>query len=251
MTRWQGMASVPSSVLALKTRRTAFGLLHFDADRRRRVAAFELAVLDRRQHEGQVTFLAARELLVAVDEDDAILLGERQRVLDGGIARADDQDRLVLVFLGVVQLILHDAQVLARRAQLAQVALQSDGEHDMFRDDGVALGELQRERALLPGDGGDAGAVADVDLVLRKFLVPRADDLLARPGGERHRAAQRQHRRLGHHVLALLVFVDRVGGVLLGLEQHVRDAQLGRVRRGRQAARSGAYDGDLDGIGHG
>ena len=50
-----------------------------------------------------------------------------------GVARADDQDRLVLVFLGIVQLILDDAQVLAGHAQLAQVALQADGEHDVLR----------------------------------------------------------------------------------------------------------------------
>ena len=86
----------------------------------------------------EVAFLAARELLVAVDQDDAVLLGERERVLDRRVAGADHDDGLVLVLVGVVELVLHELEVLARDAELAQVALQADGEHDGLGLDGRA-----------------------------------------------------------------------------------------------------------------
>lgn len=63
--------------------------------------------------QGYEVDLAARKLLVAVDHDHAVLLGQRQRILDRGVAGTDDDDRLVLVFLWIVELIPDDGEVLA------------------------------------------------------------------------------------------------------------------------------------------
>ena len=118
--------------------------------------------------------------------------------------------------------------------------------------DRVAARELERERALLPADRGDPGALAQVDLVLREALRPTPPRTCSRVAAANDEGtAQRQDRRLRHHVLALLVLVDRVGGMALGFEQDVRDAELGRVRGGREPGRAGADDCDLVDVRHG
>ena len=138
--------------LGVEARRTIVGFDHFDARRRCAVAALELALLDRGENQVEISFLAARELVVAVDQDYAVLLGKTERVFDCGVSRADDHDGFVLVLLRVVELVLDYRQVLAGRTQLAQIALQADGEHDRFRVDRTAVGERDRERAALAGD---------------------------------------------------------------------------------------------------
>ena len=62
--------------------------------------------------------------------------------------------------------------------------------------------------------------------------------------------AQWQDRRLRHHELALLVFEDRVGRMLLGFEQDVRGADVRRAAGRRQAGRAAADDGDLERFSH-
>ncbi len=62
-----------------------------------------------------------------------MLLRERERVLDRGIARADHDDGLAGVLVRIVELVLHAVEVLARHAQLAQVALHADGEDQLAR----------------------------------------------------------------------------------------------------------------------
>ena len=81
--------------------------------------------------------------------------------------------------------------------------------------------------------------------------MPALEDVLAHAGRELERAAQRQHVRLGHHVLALLIALDRVGVRGALLEQHVRHAELGGPRGRAHAARAGTDDRDLDPLAHG
>jgi hypothetical protein len=216
-----------------------------DLHRRAAVAALELALLDGVQHQRQVSLLAARELLVAVDENHLVLLGERDRVLDRGVSRADHDDGLALVGLGIVELILHARQALARDAQPAQVALEADRENHPARVEGLARLGADLERPALSGDGDDLLAVTDVDAQFRDLGVPGVEHRLALARGKAQGAAQRQDLRLGHDVLALLVLVDRVRGLVGRLEQHVGDGELGAVRGGGQPRRARADDADL------
>ena len=162
----------PAGGLGGEARRAAAGLDHFHAARRRAVAAFELAVLDRGEDQRQVAVLAAREFLVAVDHDHAVLLCQRDGVFDRRIAGADNDDGFVLVGLRIVELVLHDGKILARRPELAQVALQADREHDRFRRNTLAVGGLDLNAALLTLDRLYAGAKAEVDAVLAEFRDP-------------------------------------------------------------------------------
>ncbi len=66
---------------------------------------------------------------------------ERDRILDRGVAGADDDDRLALVFVGIVELVLDERQVFAGAAELADVALQADA-----HDDEIGLDRLRRSR---------------------------------------------------------------------------------------------------------
>ena len=174
MTRWQAIGFGARA-----------GVLHVEAragvspsgsprpcSRRGAVAALELALLDRREHQREVALLAARELLVAVDQDHAVLLGERQRVLDRRVAGADHDDRLVLVLVGIVELVLDDARSSPGHAELAQVALQADGEDHVLGRDACRRGQRELERALRAADAVTPGAVADVDLVAGRAPRP-------------------------------------------------------------------------------
>ena len=71
------------------------------------VADGDLVFLVGSKNECDVAILHTHKFFNAVDQDDAILFGQRQCVLDTGIARADDDDGLVFVFCGIIELILH------------------------------------------------------------------------------------------------------------------------------------------------
>src|SRR5262249_21786374 len=121
------------------------GAQRIDALRARVVVALDDAVLDRLQDRLLVALLGAPELVLAVDDDDVVLLRQADRVLDRRIAGADDDDRLAFVFVRIVELVLDERQVLAGHAELADVALQADAEDDEVAFDRMAVRALQLE----------------------------------------------------------------------------------------------------------
>ena len=166
-----------------------------------------------------IALLGAVELVTAVDDADLVVVGQRQRVLDGSIAGADDDDGLVAIGVGVVELVLHQLQILALAAQLAQIALQADRQHHPLCGDGLAAGGIEQKAIRRGADADDRGAVADLDAQSLGAIVPGLEHGLALAGGERGYRAQRQYRRLGHYLLALLVAVNGVGKMRLGFQQ--------------------------------
>ena len=82
------------------------------------------------------------------------------------------------------------------------------------------------------------------------MLVPGAEHLLALAGLEIEVRAQHELARRRHDVLALLIFVDRVGEVVGLLEQDVAEAELGGARGGAEPGRTRSDDGDAEGRCH-
>ena len=76
------------------------------------------------------------------------------------------------------------------------------------------------------------------------LLVPGAEHRLALAGVEIQVRAQHQLARRRHDVLALLIFVDRVGEVVGLFEQDVGDAEPRRAGRGAEAGGARTDDGD-------
>ena len=89
----------------------------FDPLRRGVVDALDPTALDRLLDRVQVAGLGPGELGPPVDDDDPVLLDERQRVLDRGVACADHDDRLARVLVRVVELVLHQRQLGAGHVQ--------------------------------------------------------------------------------------------------------------------------------------
>ena len=142
--------------------------------------------------------------------------------------------------------------VFAGRAELAGIAFQADGEHDVRGLHGLAVGELQVEGVFVAADLADFGAVADVDATLLHALAPAAKNLFAAAGAELQVAAQIQEARLRHDVLTLLVALDRLGVGVETFQQHVAGrAAFGAaiaIRRASGSAQPGgtrADDGNL------
>ncbi len=200
--------------------RAPFGLILGGA-RAAVVEALDAAVGDGLEDGGVVGRLGAIEFVAAVDDDDLVVLGQGDGILDRRVAGADDDDGLAVVFVRIVELILHELRVLAGTAEFADIALHADGQHHMLGSDDAAVTDLEGEGAARAAQRGDFAAQALVDLETAGFLVPLVENLLALAGGERHRAAQRQDRRLRHHVFTLLIAVNGVGQVGLGFEQHM------------------------------
>ena len=73
-------------------------------------------------------------------------------------------------------------------------------------------------------------------MVLR-LLVPGPEHLLALAGFEDEIRAQQELARGRHDVLALLIFVDRVGEMVGLFEKHVREAELRRAAGGAESGR--------------
>src|SRR6185312_807951 len=158
---------------------------------------------------------------------------------------------LVAILVRIIQRVLHARQVISRNAEPARIALHADREHDRLRLQRLAGFQPNLEVRLLPGDRNDFRAGAKVHAMASQSLAPALEDGLAHTRRELERAAQRQHVRLGHHVLAFLVALDRVRVRGALLEQHVRDAVLGRAGRGAHSAWPGPDNGDLERRGHG
>ena len=214
------------------------------------VEAAECAVVDALEDRREVALLDADELVGAVDDEDLVAACKAERVLDRGVASADDHDGLVAVFIRIVERVLHAGQLVARHAEPARIALQADGEHHVLGEHLAAT--LEREPEITAGarDRGDLGIAAHRDPEPLQPRPPLAEDVLTHARSERQRTAQRQHVGLGHHVLALLVALDRVGVCRTLLEQHMRQTEFGRTRCGAQATGTCPDDGDADFVGH-
>ncbi len=184
--------------------------------------------------------LGAREIGRAVEDGDDIALrrigGEAERILDSRIARADHGDMLVDIFAGVVELILDMRRVGAGAGHQVRVALRADRQHHRLRRDRAVILERQGKVALVAGDCGHLAAVPHVDA--RGAFTPRTEDHLALAGGERHVGTQHQLAGRRHDMLALLVFVDRVGEVIGLFEQHMAKPERGSARGGAQPGRA-------------
>jgi len=179
-----------------------------------------------------VGFLAAGELGVAVDQDDAVLARQAECILDGRITGADHHHGLAVELFGVAQRVLHAIKRFAGHAKHADVALQADGEHHMSAMVLLAVLAAHAEMILAQFlDMVDLATVADGDVLLLELGVPCAKHFLACAGTKTHATLQRQMRRFRHHMLAHLVFVDGVGGMRFGFQQHEGNHQLARARR--------------------
>ena len=139
------------------------------------------APVDRALEPRDVGRLGARKGAAAVDEGDLVALGERQRVLDRGIAAAYDDDLLAAVFIGIVELVLDDRKIDAGNGELARIALDADREDDLGRAQRAAVGERDLEGAALPGDRGDLGGAADVGACALEVARPGLDDVPRAP----------------------------------------------------------------------
>ena len=65
----------------------------------------------------------ARKFVAAIDDGDIVLFGETDRVLNCGIACADNNNFLVFVLIRIVELVLAPGLVGTRHVQPPQVAL--------------------------------------------------------------------------------------------------------------------------------
>ena len=116
MMRLQGTRASPLSVREHENVRP-LAAFRRALDRRdlRLVEALDALVVDRLENRAEVALLHAHELIRAIDDEDAVLLREPERVLDGGIARADHDDGFVAVLVRIVQRVLHARQIVARQ----------------------------------------------------------------------------------------------------------------------------------------
>ena len=58
-----------------------------------------------------------REYAATIDDDDGVVACKRHGVFDGRVASTYDYDRFALIFIGVVQRVLHDPGIFSRHAQ--------------------------------------------------------------------------------------------------------------------------------------
>ena len=214
------------------------------------VETFNLTGIECTRNAFEVAVLGPREFVAPIQDDDRIVIRERERVLDRRVARADHDNRLVLIFVGIVELVLHLRQIVARHLKLAQVALEADGDHHVLGQHFATINEFEREVSARALDRGHLSPEARLGAALGDTVGPGLQNSFAGAGFERDRRAQRQHPGLGHHMLALLITIDRVGDLGGRFEQHMRGAGFRRASRRAQAAWSGANDSDGDFFSH-
>ena len=77
-----------------------------------------------------VAFLGAREFVLAIDDDDVVLLGQRHGVFDCRIASADDGDVSPSYSSGSSSWYCTNGKIFAGTAQFADIALQADAHDD-------------------------------------------------------------------------------------------------------------------------
>ncbi len=102
---------------------------------------------------------------------------QRQGVLDGGVAGADDHDVHVLPLVGICERVDDMGELLARRTELSRRALHSQGQHDIpGGSDFATMGDLEQRTVLAkPRDLG----VADVHAGLSDGALPALEDRFA------------------------------------------------------------------------
>ena len=100
------------------------------------------------------------------------MVGQGDRVFNCRIAGTDDDDFFDLVFVRVVELILHPVPIVARHAHLSQVALQADRQDDIIGLDGFAAAQGQFEPALRTLNRRHLRFHADVDAKVSGLVVP-------------------------------------------------------------------------------
>ncbi len=221
-------------------------------DHRRLVGTLQPPLRDALEYQVEVTLLDPVELVAAIDDQDAVLPGQRHRILDGRITGPDDHDGLIPVLVRVVQGVLHAGQVFAGYAKSAWIALHADCQDHVLRVDTPSVFQTEDKGRGGTFNGDHLGTKADVDPLLAEPGSPAGQDVLAGSGRKRQRTPERQGARLGHHVLAFLVALDgiRVGGARL--QQDVGDTQFCRVGRRAESPRSRADDGQrVAGLRHG
>src|ERR1700753_3163794 len=96
--------------------------------------------------------LGLSEVGAAVDEHYPIVRTERQGILDGRVARTDDQYELVAMVVRALEGGLDGRVVFARHAEAAGVALNAECEYQVLRQQRGAAVQVQRESAATPGD---------------------------------------------------------------------------------------------------
>ncbi len=155
----------------------------------------------------------------AIDYSYVIVGGKPQRVLESGVSGPDDDNFLAFIFVRVIELILKQRKVGAGYGQLADVALDADRENDIFRGYLLAADERNLEIAAPAGDRRDLGIKPQVHLRALDIAGPTLDHLLPRLLLEGELAAQRQDFGRCHHMLAFLIFENRVVEMWRALEE--------------------------------
>ena len=92
----------------------------------RAVKALDSAIVDSPGYQRKVAVFRAGEFVAAVNDDDIVVLGERNRIFDRRVTGADHNDRFLAVFAGIIERVLHEARILAFDPQFAWIALQAD-----------------------------------------------------------------------------------------------------------------------------
>ena len=145
---------------------------------------------------------------------------------------------------GIVELILDVRQIGSRAAHQVGIALSADREDHRLGVDFAAALQPKREIALLALDLDDFGA--QLDIGNGDLAVPQIKDRLALARIESEVRAQHQLAGRRHHMLALLVFEDRVAVVVRLFEQHMRQIEGGGMRGGAQSGGSGTDNRDAN-----
>ena len=216
------------------------------------------------------------EIRFAVEDRHGVTLcrifGKSARILNSGIPCADNYDMFVNILGGIIELVLDMRQVHAGTAHLVWIALRANTQDDILRLYRLTIGQLYCKGRFVPlhlfcrsaaiagahHDSMDAafnrranapdclgfGIIYDVDLILFGLLVPLVQDHFALASIEI--AVRTEHQIAGrrHHMLALLVFVDRIGKVIGLFDQHMAHAQLSRACSCAQSGRSGTNYGN-------
>ena len=111
------------------------------------------------------------------------------RVLDRRVAGADDDDVFGLVFVRIVELVLHPIPIVTGHAKAAQVTLQTDRQDNVVGRNGLTAAQGQPETALPALDRRYLGIEADVDTEVADLVVPSLEYRLAGAGLEGEAAA--------------------------------------------------------------
>jgi hypothetical protein len=105
------------------------------------------------------------------------------------------------------------------------LALGADRQNHGFGLDNLAALQAEREVVDLARDFGNVGVEPDIDFARRDLLVPGTENPLTLAGIEIEIGAQHQIAGRRHHVLALLIFEDRIAQMIGLFDQHVAQTQ--------------------------